>query len=396
MTQSNASGSVGAWKSFRIPVHRPFFGQEESEAVARVMEDRWVGKGAITAAFERELEEFLGVRNVIAVNSGTAALHLALGSLELKPGDEVIVPALTFPSPVQAIVVLGARPVFCEVCEKTLNLNVGDALNRVGRNTRAIVPVHYGGVPCDMDELVQDARDRNIAIIDDAAHAFGSTYKGRRVGTLADLTCFSFDPIKNITCAGGGAIATDDDAKAQAIRPRRNLGIDLDSWERIEQKRFWHYQVITDGFRYNLSNLNAAIGLVQLKRFKEFKARKQAVVRRYDEALGSLEGVVSIERNLPEVFPFSYVIRVQGGKRDGLMRHLRRLGIHSTVQFTPNHLHPAFSAYRISLPVTERVYDEILTLPLYYEMTDADVEAVITGVISFFVGGGRGRRSRQQ
>ena len=386
MTPSDPYDSRTAWESFRIPVHRPFFGREEVEAVARLMEDRWVGKGAVTTAFEHKVAEFLGVRNVIAVDSGTAALHLALGSLELEPGDEVIVPALTFPSPVQAIFVLGARPVFCEVRKETLNLDVSDALERVTPRTRAIVPVHYGGVPCDMDELVGYARERNIAIIDDAAHAFGSSYKGRKVGTLADLTCFSFDPIKNITCAGGGAIATDDEVRARAIRPRRNLGIDMDSWERIDQQRFWHYQVITKGLRYNLTNLHAAIGLVQLERLEEFKARKQAIVRRYDEALGSLDGIKLIERNLPDVFPFSYVIRMLDGKRDDLISHLRQGGIGSTVQFIPNHLHPAFVEYRVPLPVTETLYDEIVTLPLYFEMSDADVEDVIGGIRSFLGG----------
>jgi len=395
MTPAGPLDSAPTRESLRIPVHRPFFGREEAEAVARIMEDRWVGKGAVTTAFEHKVAEFLGVRELIAVDSGTAALHLALSSMELGPGDEVIVPALTFPSPVQAIFVLGARPVFCEVCEETLNLDVSDALERVTPKTRAIIPVHYGGVPCDMDELTGVARERNIVIVDDAAQAFGSSYKGRKVGTLADLTCFSFDAIKNITCAGGGAIATDDEARARAIRPRRNLGIDMDSWERFDQRRFWRYQVITEGLRYNLTNLHAAIGLVQLERLEEFKARKQAIVRRYDEALGSLEGIKLLVRDLREVFPFSYVIRVLHGRRDDLIGYLRQRGIGSTVQFIPNHLHPVFAEYRVPLPVTERLYDEILTLPLYFEMSDADVEEVISGIRSFLGGESVARLSAQ-
>lgn len=367
-----------------IPVHRPYLGPEELAAVADIFASRWLGMGAASQEFEARLREFLGVKHVIAVNTGTSALHLALSVLGLQPGDEVIVPSLTFVSSVQAILAVGARPVFCEVKEETLHINLADVRRRVTAKTRAVMPVHYGGHVCEMDELLPFAREKHLWLVEDAAHAFGSTYKGRKVGTFGDLTCFSFDPIKNITCGNGGAVVTNNDELAYHIVPRRNVGIEVDSWSRIGSARNWFYEVVAPGFRYHLSNLNAAIGLEQLKRFEMFKARKQAIVRRYDEAFTEVHGLKLLARAVEEICPFSYVVRVLDGQRDELRRYLKERDIDTAVQFIPNHLQPVFARFREPLPVTERLYDEVLTLPLYFEMTDPDVETVIAAVRAFF------------
>jgi perosamine synthetase len=367
-----------------IPTHRPCLGPGELDAVERVLDSRWLGMGQVTKAFEERLCEFLGAKHVIAVNSGTAALHVALAALDLAPGDEVIVPSLTFISSAQAILAVGARPVFCEVNPDTLNIDVSDAMARTTARTRAIMPVHYGGQVCDMDVLLPLARERKLWVVEDAAHAFGSSYKGRRVGTLGDVTCFSFDPVKNITCGGGGAVATDNDSLARRMLPRRNVGIDADSWSRLRSERNWYYEVVAPGYRYHLADLNAAIGLEQLRRAEEFKARKRAIMRRYDEAFGDVSGLTLIVHDRAETFPFSYVIRVLDGRREALMRHLRGGGIGSSVEFIPNHLQPLFAESSGRLPRTEQLYKEILTLPFYVEMTDADVEGVITAVRDFF------------
>lgn len=366
-----------------IPTHRPCVGEAELAAVGRVFASRWLGMGEVTKAFEERLREFLGAKHVIAVNTGTAALHVALAGLGVGPGDEVIVPSLTFISSAQAIVAVGARPLFCEVSPDTLNIDVADAIARATPRTRAIMPVHYGGLVCDMDTLLPLARERKLSVLEDAAHAFGSTYKGRRVGTLGDITCFSFDPVKNITCGGGGAVATDNDGLAQRILPRRNVGMHSDSWSRLQHERNWYYEVVAPGYRYHLADLNAAIGLEQLKRAEVFKARKQAIVRRYDEAFRDVTGVRLLRHDCAETFPFSYVVRVLDDRRDALMRHLRERGIGSSVEFIPNHLHPLFAGTSVRLPVTEQLYQEILTLPLYVELADADVEHVIASVRGF-------------
>jgi perosamine synthetase len=370
-------------KPIQIPVHRPYLGAEELAAVGRVFDSRWLGLGSVTKQFEEQLCAYLGVRHVIAVNTGTAALHTALDALDLQPGDEVLVPSLTFVSTVQAILAVAARPVFCEVRPETLTLDVHDAERRLTPRTRAVLPVHYGGLPCAMNELASMAQERDMWVVEDAAHAFGSAYQGQMAGALGDIACFSFDPIKNITCGGGGAVATNNDELASRIHLRRNVGISTDSWDRLGDDRPWFYNVVAPGFRYSMSNLNAAIGLEQLKRMGTFRERKQAIVRRYDAAFQAEAGLALIEHNLPKTFPFSYVVRVLDGRRDLLIRYLAELGIGSTVQFIPNHLQPAFAAYRVDLPVTEQLYGEILTLPLYYEMSDHDVETVIAAVRSF-------------
>jgi perosamine synthetase len=372
-----------------IPVQRPYLGQEELTAVAKVFDSRWLGMGAVTQEFEERLREFLGARHVLAVNTGTAALHLALTALDLRPGDEVIVPSLTFVSSVQAILAVGARPVFCEVSEDTLTIDVHDVGRRVTVKTRAVMPVHYGGLVCDMDALLPFAREQKLWVVEDAAHAFGSSYKGCQVGTLGDVTCFSFDPVKNISCGEGGAIVTNNEDLATRLLPVRNVGIKKDSWNRQSGTRHWFYEVVAPGYRYHLSNLNAAIGLEQLKRFTMFKARKQAIVRRYDQALTDISGLRLLSRNLDETFPFFYVVRVLGKRRDALIEYLQEKGIGAGVHYIPNHLQPLFADCRVPLPTTERLFEEITTLPLYFEMTDAEVEAVISAVRAFFRGDNR-------
>jgi perosamine synthetase len=367
-----------------IPVQRPCVGQEELKLVSEVFESRWLGMGSVTRTFEDRLASLLGVRHVVAVNTGTSALHLALNALALKPGDEVIVPSLTFVATVQAILQAGATPVFCEVSPETLNMDLADAFNRVTPRTKAFLPVHYGGLPCEMDGLLLFAREHDIRIVEDAAHAFGSSYKGRPIGGLGDLTCFSFDPIKNITCGEGGAVTTNDDELASRLVPARILGIDNDTWSRYRNERNWFYQVVEPGFRYHLSNINAAIGLAQLDRLDAFKSRKRAIVRQYDEAFGAVGGLALIRHDLDEEFPFFYIVRVLDGRRDSLMTHLKGRGVGSGVHYIPNHIQPLFSKYAMPLPVTEQVFEEIVTLPLYVEMTDDDVALVVSAVRHFF------------
>lgn len=366
-----------------IPVQRPYLGEDELEGVRKVFETRWLGMGSITKEFEVRLADFLGVKHVLAVNTGTSALHLALAALDLQPDDEIIVPSLTFAASLQAILAANARPVFCDIEADTLNIDIADAVARVTSRTRAIMPVHYGGLACNMDELLPFARERGIWVVEDAAHAFGSTYKGRKVGALGDITCFSFDPIKNITCGEGGAVVTGNEEIAAKISPKRILGINNDTWSRYRNERNWFYEVITPGYRYHMSNINAAIGLEQLKRFEEFKARKVEIVRRYDAAFANVNGLKLIKHDLNEMFPFFYIIRVLDRRRDELMKYLAGKGIGAGVHYIPNHIQPLFAGSRVSLPVTERVFEEILTLPLYYEMTDAEVESVVQAVQTF-------------
>jgi len=367
-----------------IPTHRPYLAEEELYAVKKVLDSRWLGMGPVTRQFEQKLQQFLGAKYAIAVNSGTAALHLALLALELRGGDEVIVPSLSFASCAHVVVLCGAVPVFCEVSQDSLTIDLADAQSRITQKTRAIMPVHLGGRTCQMDQILQLAREHNLYVIEDAAQAFGSKYKGFAAGTWGNIGCYSFDPIKNITCAGGGAIVTRDDRIAEKTRLLRYIGINRDSWLRASSDNNWHYQVLTEGYRYHMTDLHAAIGLEQLKRFEIFKARKHAVVQRYDRAFKSLGQLKLLEPVSKQCFPFGYTLRVLNNRRDEMIAFLSQRDIAAKVPAIPNHLQPAFAKYHRWLPVTELLYKEILTLPLYFEMTDDDVEKVISAVRTFF------------
>jgi len=376
-----------------IPVQRPTLGTREREALGQVLESRWLGHGAVSEEFEERLKEIIGARYVLAVNTGTSALHLALACLDLKVGDEVLLPSLTFVATAQAVLMSGGTPVFCEVLDDTLNLDPADLARRLTSRSRAVMPVHFGGLPCEMCAIETIARKNDLAIVEDAAHAFGSTYSGRAVGTLGDLAAFSFDPIKNITCGEGGAVATDVETFAERIRLMRNLGIDRDGWARMAtpggrvdsgSQATWRYTVNTAGFRYHLPNLNAALGLAQLERRDHMRDRKRQVVARYDGAFQQREGLALVTHDPDHVFPFFYVLRVLDGRRDAMMRHLADRGVGSGVHYIPNHFQPLFVAHdQPHLPRTERLFGEILTLPLYADITDGEVDTVVAAVRSF-------------
>jgi dTDP-4-amino-4,6-dideoxygalactose transaminase len=366
-----------------LPVSRPSIGFEELEEIKKIFDTGWLGLGSTVYEFENKLKEYLGSKNVIAVNNGTNALHIALDAFGIGEGDEVIVPSLTYCACIQVITALKARPVFCEIDPGTLNLDIEDTRQRITKKTKAIVPVHYCGNACDMEALLNIGREHNIHIIEDAAHAFGSSYKGKKIGSFGDATCFSFDPIKNITCGEGGAVVLSDDNIAEMIRRKRILGIDKDTWKRYKNERSWFYEVTTQGYRYHMSNINAAIGLVQLKKLNMFVEKKRSIVKLYNEQLSSLEGIKLLEWNLNETAPFTYIIRVIDGKRDKLMDYLKEKGVGSGIHYIANHTQPFFRKYASTLPVTEKTCNEILTLPLYYDMKDGDVDLVIESVAAF-------------
>lgn len=252
-----------------IPVSRPSLGEEELASVRTVFDSGWLGLGAQVLEFEQNLQKFLGAKHVVCTNTGTTALHLALDVLGIGKGDEVIVPSFTFVATIQAITATGATPVFCDIHADDLNMDAGDVRKKITRRTKVILPVHYRGIPCDMDAIHALVKERNITVVEDAAHAFGSSYKGKKIGSFRNIACFSFDPIKNITCGEGGAVVFQDDALLEKVQQKRILGIDKDTWSRYRNERSWFYDVVTQGYRYHMSNINAAIGLVQWENLKK-------------------------------------------------------------------------------------------------------------------------------
>jgi perosamine synthetase len=367
-----------------LPVSRPSIGEDELNEVHKVFLTGWLGLGSVVFEFENKLKDYLGAKHVLAVNTGTTALHISLDALGVKNGDEVIVPSLTFCASIQVITALGANPVFCEIRPENLNMDMDDVKKKITHKTKAIMPVHYCGQSCDMDSLLEIGKKQNIAIIEDAAHAFGSLYKGRKIGSFGDATCFSFDPIKNLTCGEGGAVVLSDDTIAESIRTKRILGIDKDTWHRYRNDRSWFYEVTMQGYRYHMSNINAAIGIVQLNKFELFVQRKKEIVQKYNDIFINIDGIKILSWNLNETAPFTYIIRVLNGKRESLIKFLKEKGIGTGIHYFPNHLQPFFKPFTKPLPITEKIGEEILTLPLYYDMTDEQVTLVINSVKDFF------------
>lgn len=368
-----------------INISWPLTGVEERDALAGVFTKGWLGLGPVTHEFEEALKSYLGAKHAVAVNTGTSALHLAFASLGLGPGDEVIVPSVTFAGCVQAILWTGATPVFCDSVLETVLPDLDDIERRLTPKTRAVVPVHYGGNPIDLDRLEDMGRRHGFAVVEDAAHAFGSDYKGRKVGARGRAVCFSFDPIKNITTGEGGAVVTDDDKLAEELRLRRILGIDKETWRRYEGKRGHFYEVVTDGYRYHMPNFSAAVGLVQLKKLPRFAERRREICRRYDEAFGTLPQTRVLPVDYTTVVPHIYVLRVDGGVREELMEFLKARGVGTGLHYVANHTQPHFQRFsKGPLPVAEKLTREMVTLPLHCELTDDQVGQVIDGVRSFF------------
>lgn len=365
-----------------IPIARPSLNIEELKNIEKVFKTRWLGMGSFVYEFEKKIESYLGVKHAIAVNTGTAAIHIALSGIGVGPGDEVIVPSLTFTGSVQPIVLLGAVPVFCEIGPHNLNLDIEDVEKRITKNTRAILPVHYGGMPCDMDGLLRIGKKRKIHIVEDAAHAFGSIYKDKKIGSFGDISCFSFDPIKNLTCGEGGCVTTNNARLAALLRRKRLLGISKDTWMRYKNKRSWFYEVVTEGYRYHMSNINAAIGLAQFKKFESFIKKKKRIVREYDDFFKGIEGVEVLQRDYLKTAPFNYTIKIKKN-RDRFIQYMQKQGVSVGINYIPNHLQPLFKQFRKKLPVTEKAWKEIVSLPLYYDMTKSDIDKVKSSVKRF-------------
>lgn len=370
--------------SVELPIHRPFIGAIELERVGTVLESRWLGSGPVAREFEERIRTICGARNAVATSSGTVALQIALAACDLRPGDEVVLPSLTYMASSQAVVAAGGRPVYCDVELETANVDPASVAERIGPRTRAIMPVHFGGFPCRMSELNDLARRHDLRVVEDAAHAFGSSYEGVPIGAAGDLICFSFDPVKNVTCGEGGAILTGDDEVAAWLRRTRSLGVDRDGWTRHDADRPWYHEALSPGLRAHLSDVNAAIGMAQLERLDELRARRQALVKRYRENLAGLEEILTLHGDVEAVFPFICAVRVVDGRRDALLAHLARDRIQAWVHYVPNHLQAAFRAPGVELPATERLYDELLSLPLYHELRDSDVDRVAESIRSFY------------
>lgn len=369
--------------SQQIPVFKPHIGSETIKAATDALELGWLGMGSYVGEFERRLADYLNLqgRHVVAVNTGTSALHLAMLVAGLRPGDEVITPSFNNIGDFQAIKAAQAEPVFCDIDDKTLGIDVEKAERLIGPRTRAVIGMDYDGIPCRLPALEEMATRHDLVVIHDAAHSLGSRLNGRSMANFGDITVFSFDPVKLLTCIDGGALVVDSDEKVAQVHRYRLLGMDQSARRMYTNNRAWTYDVAGQGFRYHLANLHAAIGLSQLARIEEFIESRVRACRHYNQVLQEVEGVITPQTDFTDIGPFMYYVRVLDGHRDALIDALKVAGIDTGIHWIPGHQFTFLrQARRGDLSVSERVGSEILTLPLHSFMDLETVDRVATGV----------------
>lgn len=365
-----------------IQLFKPCFGDEEWYSLREPLRTGWVGLGPKTTEFEQAFAEYIGVQHAIAMNSCTAALHLAMHVAGVAD-REVITPSLTFISTNHAILYERGVPVFADVEEDTFNVDPGDIERKITPKTRVIVAFHYGGQACQMDEILRIARSHDLVVIEDAAHGCGGLYRGRKLGAIGDIGCFSFQAIKNLSTGEGGMIVTNDDEISERLRRLRWMGITKGAWERSQGGRYcWQYQVEEIGFKYHMHDLTAVIGLVQLRKLDVGNRRRREIAQCYDEGLRDVKWL-TLRRTPKEAVSaqHNYVLRVRD--RDRLVEHLSAQGIEAGVHYYPNHLYPMYKDFRADVPVTERLWAHLVTLPMHLDLSEDDVQQVIEGVRSF-------------
>lgn len=361
-----------------IRLSKSCVGQEEIDAVTDVLKREYLGMGQDVNKFESELREFFGGRDVTLVNTGTAALHLAVQGAGIKDGDEVLVQSLTYVACFQAIRATGGVPVACEVDDNTLTIDLKDAESKLTPKTKAIMPIHYAGQCGDLDAIYEFAKKHNLRVIEDASHAFGTTYKGRKIGSFGDIVCISMDGIKNITSGEGGMIITDDPVCQKVVKDARLLSVQNDTDSRFKGTRTWLFDVDQPGWRYHMSNIMAAIGYTQLKKFPKFKHIRQTLAKIYQQELGNVEGVKIIPCNYDEVVPHIFVVRITNGKRNEVKQFLNDNGVATGMHYRPNHLLSLFAVNQdnATLKHTDEIYEQLITLPLHADMNEEDVRYV--------------------
>lgn len=366
-----------------IKLSKSMITEAEKMAVMEALSGEYLGMGKQVMLFEEMLTNFFQ-RPAICVVNGTAALQLSCQAIGLKLGDEVLVPSLTYVASFQAISATGAKPVACDICKESLTLNHKDAEKRITDNTKAIMPVHYAGGVGDLDSVYNFAKQNGLRVIEDAAHAFGSIYKGNQVGNTGDIICFSFDGIKNITSGEGGCIVTEDNDVIDKIRDARLLGVEKDTISRFSGKRSWDFDVTNQGWRYHMSNIMAAIGIEQLKRFPELKAKRQLLANRYDKNLKDNNLIITINHDYTLVVPHIYVVKIPKLKnRNTLREALLETGVETGVHWKPNHLLSMYKTNnKIPLQETESIYPTLLTLPLHPNMNESEVDLICKKLIN--------------
>lgn len=372
-----------------IPFHRASIGEEEALAVAEVVRSGWLTMGPKTFQFEREFGDYVGAKYAIAVSSCTAALHVALEAIGLAAGDEVILPTNTFTATAEVVTYFQATPVFADIDPVTLAVDYLDVERKITGRTKAIIPVHFAGQPCDMAELAKLAATAKLRVIEDAAHALPASYRGVSVGSISELTAFSFYATKTLCTGEGGIITTNDKQLAERMGIMRLHGISRDAWKRYGSGGSWKYEVVAGGFKYNMTDIQAALGLTQLHKCDEMNEARQKIAKKYGEAFASesaleIPSIRDDRRSAWHLYPLRLNLEQLTITRDDLITELQERGIGTSVHFIPLHLQPYYRdryGYRSGdLPVSEREFNRYLSLPIFPSMTGEQIQRVIENV----------------
>jgi UDP-4-amino-4,6-dideoxy-N-acetyl-beta-L-altrosamine transaminase len=372
-----------------VPFASPLISDDEIAEVVDTLKSGWLTTGPKVQRFEKEFAQFVGSKYAIAVSSCTAALHLALVATGIGPGDEVITTPFTFVATANVILHVGAKPIFVDIRPDTFNIDVEKISAVITPKTRAIIPVHYAGQPCEMDEIMEIATKHKLLVIEDAAHAIAAEYKGRKVGTIGDVTCFSFYATKNLMTGEGGMVTTNHAELAEKIRILSLHGMSKDAWKRYTATGSWYYEVLSPGYKYNMTDIQASLGIHQLQKLEIFQKRREEIVKAYNQAFAGLDAVVPpfVQPGVKHAWHL-YVIKIVPERlkidRNRFIEALKEEGVGTSVHFIPVHLHPyyreKFGFKRGDFPRAEEAYDRVISLPLYPKMSDEDVGHVIEAV----------------
>lgn len=378
------------YKKKYINFSLPYIGKDEINEIVNTLKSGWLTAGPKTNLFENNFKQYVRAKHAIAISSCTAGLHLALLAVGIKNGDEVITTPYTFASTILSIIEVGAKPIFVDIREDTLNLNEKHIEEKITKKTKAILPVHFGGVPCEMDTILKLSSKYNLSIIEDAAHALGSEYQGIKIGNLGDITAFSFYATKNLTTGEGGMVTTNNDQYAQKIRTLSLHGISRDSYKRYSRGGNWYYEVLEKGYKYNFTDIQASIGIHQLKKLEKMNARRTDIAGQYYSYFKDVDELIfsPLPNNIKNSWHL-YCIHLNlkniKGDRNDIIEQLKRRNIGTSVHFIPINYHPYFKRTldigESSFPIATKIFNRIISLPIYPSLKDKDVKYIANSVL---------------